>query len=80
MTNANTIRALMAEVLEQPAAELSDATPLDELPAGSFTLVEMIIALQEQVGVRFGQADMDGVKTVGELIALFVKRKEAAVS
>ena len=80
MANASNVRAFMAEILEQPPSALTDEMPLDSLVVGSFTLVEMIIAMQEQFGVHFTHADMAGVATVGDLIALFGDRAERAAA
>ena len=74
MANAQAVRSMMAEVLGESPQALSDDTPLDAVAGGSFTLVELVIAVQEQLHVRFAQSDMQGVETVGDLIALFVER------
>jgi acyl carrier protein len=65
------IRNHMAEVLGVAVDRIDDDARLDELVHSSFLLVEMIIDLQEEFEVRFGQAEMEGVKTVGQLIELF---------
>ena len=78
MIDAGKVRALMAEIAGEPAGLLEDDRPLDSLAGGSFSLVELVIAVQEQLGVRFGEADMRGVTTVGGLVALFVARSGTA--
>jgi acyl carrier protein len=64
----------MAEVLGQKPESISDDAVLTSLVNSSFVLVEMVIELQEEFGVRFQQADLNGITTVGQLIALIESR------
>ena len=80
MTDAREVRALMSEVTWEPLESLTDDRPLDSLTGSSFSLVELVITLQEDLGVRFGHADMHGVTTVGGLVELIVARSKAAAA
>lgn len=64
----------MAEVLGLAAESITDEAVLSSLVNSSFVLVELVIELQEEFGVRFQQADLEGVTTVGQLIALIESR------
>lgn len=64
----------MAEVLGHTAESITDDAVLSSLVNSSFVLVELVIELQEEFGVRFQQVDMNGVTTVGQLIALIESR------
>lgn len=64
----------MAHFLKQPISRLEDETELTTLVAESFVLVEMVIELQEEFGVRFVQEDLKNVKSVGQLTQLFASR------
>ena len=64
----------MAEVLGHTPDSITDDAVLTALVNSSFVLVEMVIELQEEFGVRFQQADLNGVTTVGQLIALIESR------
>jgi acyl carrier protein len=64
----------MAEVLGHTPESITDDAVLTTLVSSSFVLVEMVIELQEEFGVRFQQADMNGVSTVGQLLALLESR------
>jgi acyl carrier protein len=66
---ADVVKA-MARFLRQPVEKLHDDAILTELVNESFVLVEMVIQLQEEFGVRFGQEELQGVKTVGDLTGL----------
>jgi len=74
MDNPEKIRAKIAQFLEQPIEALRDDIELTSLVSNSFLLVEMIIEMQEEFGVRFSQPDMAGVTTVGQLVTLFDER------
>ena len=47
------IKDRMSEILNQPRDALADDAELTSLVNSSFVLVEMIIDLQEELGVRF---------------------------
>jgi acyl carrier protein len=57
-------------VLEQPVERVVPDAVLTELVSDSFRLVELAIDLQEEYDVMFGQADMKGLRTVGDLVEL----------
>lgn len=66
---ADVVKA-MARFLRQPVEKLHDDAVLTDLVAESFVLIELVIQLQEEFGVRFGQQELQGVKTVGDLTEL----------
>jgi len=74
MVDRESVKQKLAAFLKQPVARLSDDVLLSDLVADSFVLVEMVIELQEEFGVRFVQEDLKGVKTLGDLTALFESR------
>jgi len=77
MAEREEIRAEIAKFLRKPPAKVGDAVALMDLVQESFVLVEMVIDLQETFSVRFGQADLSAVKTVGDLIDLVGRRVRA---
>ncbi len=72
-----TIRLKVAEVLEVPESRVSADAVLGDLVSDSFRLVEMAIELQEHFDVMFGQEDMKGLRTVGDLTELVASRLPA---
>lgn len=74
MSNEQQIKERMSEILNQPRDALTNEAELTSLVTSSFVLIEMIIELQEELGVRFSQADMQEVSTIGQLVELFVER------
>lgn len=74
MPTASEIKGHMSAFLKLPADRLDDARVLTDLVVESFVLVEMVIDLQEEFGVRVVQEDLKDVRTVGDLAALFASR------
>ncbi len=68
------VRKKIAEVLGTVPGKIDDDDVLTDLVTSSFVLVETVIELQEEFGVRFQQADLAHVVTVGELLDLVVDR------
>ena len=70
------VRNHMARVLGIGIERIEDESSLVELVHSSFMLVEMVIDIQEEFDVRFGQAEMQAVKTVGQLLDLITRLRE----
>ena len=70
MVDKTEVVKAMARFLRQPVEKLNDDALLTDLVAESFVLVELVIQLQEEFGVRFGQQELQGVRTVGDLTEL----------
>ena len=67
---ADNIKAKMSGLLRQPVSKLQDDTVLTDLVTQSLLLIEMVIELQEEFGVRLVQDDLKNVRTVGDLTRL----------
>jgi acyl carrier protein len=74
---ADEVPTMIADLLRLPADRVRDDTELTALITDSFMLVELIIDLQEELGVRFGQEDVQRVRTVADIVAL-VRERQAA--
>jgi acyl carrier protein len=67
----------IAEITRRPSEDVRGDRPLRELVQDSFSLVEMVIELQETFSVQINQSDFARVVTVGDLITLFESRLSA---
>jgi acyl carrier protein len=67
----------IAEITRRPREDVRSDRLLRELVQDSFSLVEMVIELQEEFSVQVSQSDFAGVVTVGDLMALFESRLPA---
>ena len=76
MVDRTRVKEKMASLLKQPASKLDDEAVLTSLVVESFALIEMVIELQEEFGVRLVQEDLKDVKTVGDLTALIESRSK----
>ena len=74
MIEQGKVKETMATLLKQPVAKMEDGTVLTDLVTDSFLLVEMVIELQELLGVRLVQEDLNHVKTVGDLTQVVVAK------
>ena len=64
----------VAEVLRRPRAMVSTDTELSQLAADSFVLVELVLELQDEFRVRFDHNDVQGLRTVGDVVDLVEAR------
>lgn len=80
MNSAEDVRRSIGTFLRQPPERLADDVELTRLVADSMILVNMVIELQEEFGVRLVQEDLAGVRTVGELLALFESKLQSPPS
>jgi|tagenome__1003787_1003787.scaffolds.fasta_scaffold15772366_1 acyl carrier protein len=71
------IARTVANLLHVPPQRVTSTTPLTELVTDSFVLVELVIDLQEEYGVRFEQDDVQRVRTVQDLADLVSRRRAA---
>lgn len=78
MTDRQQVSATIAGLLGVEAASIDPDAPLFALVNSSFRIVELVIELQEEYGIRFGQDDMNRVTTVGDLLDLVVARRADA--
>lgn len=79
MIDPNTVKQRIADTLQLPLTKLADERLLTDVVAESFAMVEMVIDLQEEFGVRLEQAELKKLKTVAELTALVAaKARDAA--
>jgi acyl carrier protein len=64
----------VAEVLRRPRTMVSMDTELSQLAADSFVLVELVLELQDEFRVRFDHDDVQGLRTVGDVVDLVEAR------
>lgn len=57
----------VATALNLPSERCHAGTAIDDLIPNSFQLVEVVIGLQDHFGTTFGQAELQRVRTLGDL-------------
>jgi acyl carrier protein len=71
---ASTYDRLKKIVIEQLGVDEAEVTPeasfVDDLNADSLDLVEAVLALEEEWNIDIPEEEMEGVKTVGQAVAL----------
>ena len=73
-----TIKDRISKTLHIPLAKLRDEAKISDIVTESFALVEMVIDLQEEFGIRLGQEDLKTLQTIGALTALIGERAKNA--
>ncbi len=68
------IKQALGQSLDRKLEELEDDIVLNDLVAESFTLIETVINLQEELSIRLVQEDLRDVKTVGDLVQVCAER------
>lgn len=68
---ADTVRALMSDVLAVDAAAIGDDAGMDSLPEwDSAAHINLVMALEEQFGVSFDVSEMESMTTFADLLAV----------
>ncbi len=70
MADADKIRQIIAKELEVEEAQVVDgANLIEDLDADSLSVMELMIAFDDEFGIEVPEEDYDKLNTVGEIIA-----------
>lgn len=70
MSNAEKVKEIIANELEIEAAEVVDgASLIDDLGADSLSVMELMIAFDDEFGVEVPEEDYEKLITVGDLVS-----------
>ncbi|MCK5129014.1 MAG: acyl carrier protein [Clostridiales bacterium] len=66
--------AILAEQIDMNVSELTDDKRfIEDLDMDSLDMVEMTVELEQELDCTFEQEDLEGIKTIGDLIGLIEK-------
>lgn len=68
------IRKEMSEILAKDISKLGDEVEFSNLGVDSFTLINLVIELQDTFNVRLSQEDLASTKNIGMLLDLISSR------
>ncbi len=68
------VKEQVADFLKISVNRMDDTMQLRSIVPDSFMLVELLIRLQEEYGMRLGQADLETISTVSDLTELIAAR------
>ena len=72
------ITDIIAEQLDVEVADISaEKSFTDDLGADSLAIVELVLALEEQFGIKIPDDKVDNIKTVGDAVEYIEKNKAA---
>ncbi|MDR2560795.1 MAG: acyl carrier protein [Holophagales bacterium] len=70
--------ALIAETLAQPEESITENKHfIDDLGADSLDLVEIMMAIEENLGIAIPENEQEKIKTVGDVIAFVENHSQA---
>jgi acyl carrier protein len=73
------IRGRLAELIERDPAEIQLETRLEEdLEADSLDLVELAMALEEELSLEIPDEELEGIRTVGDAVDFVAVRVGSA--
>jgi acyl carrier protein len=74
----NKVIALIAETLAVPEENITESKHfIDDLGADSLDLVEIMMAIEENLGIAIPENEQEKIKTVGDLIAFVENHPQA---
>jgi acyl carrier protein len=69
------VRKVLVDQLARDESDVTMEARFDEdLDADSLDLVEVVLALEEELGVNIPEEEMEGVKTVGQAVDLVAEK------
>ncbi|HZB03649.1 MAG TPA: acyl carrier protein [Actinomycetota bacterium] len=69
------VRKVLVEQLARDESDVTTEARFEEdLDADSLDLVEVVLALEEELGVNIPEEEMEGVKTVGQAVDLVAEK------
>jgi acyl carrier protein len=71
------VRALIAEIIERDASDVSDETPLRDLGVDSMQAIEIITDLEKRYKIKIAESEYRNVSTLANITA-FLQTKLAA--
>jgi acyl carrier protein len=74
MNDEAKIKQALGDSLKRKPEDLDDDIVLKDLVAESFALIETVINLQEDLGIRLVQDDLRDVQTVGDLVQVCARQ------
>jgi acyl carrier protein len=66
----NGLAEILEEVAGTPADKVVPEATFEELEVDSLTMVEVVVACEERFGVRIPDEALEGLRTVGDAVAL----------
>ena len=71
------IKALIVEqfMVNDPDTITMQTSFVDDLEADSLDIVELIMAVEEEFGVAIDDQDVDGVKTIGDVVNYITEKQ-----
>ena len=75
MDNFEALKKIIVDQLGVDDDAVTADAAIDELGADSLDLVETIMTVEEEFGVKFEDEDIEGLKTIGDILDYIARKK-----
>lgn len=70
------VQSMISELMGIDKSKIKpDSNFIDDLKADSLDIVQMLIAMENEFGIEFDDAEMQNIKTVGDVVKFIEKHK-----
>lgn len=64
------VQEIIADQLEiEPEKITMESSPVDDLEADSLDVIELVMAFEEEFGVKMPDEELENIKTVGDIVS-----------
>lgn len=74
-----TVENILTDTFRVPEDEVSPDATFESMQLDSLDLVELTMVIEEEVGLRIEDDELEGVETVRDAVELMARKQEVAV-
>ncbi len=74
-----TVETILTDTFRVPEDEVGPDATFESMQLDSLDLVELTMVIEEEVGLRIEDDELEGVETVRDAVELMARKKEVAV-
>lgn len=71
------LRSVLVDRVQLPAQHIEPRATLEDIDLDSLAMVELSVALEEEIGVQIGEDELKGASTVSDIVQLVEQRSAA---
>jgi acyl carrier protein len=75
------LQDILRDVLDDESFEVTAETTAKDHPEwDSFNHINVVVGIEMRFGIKFNALELDGIKKVGDFVALIERKKQAAAA
>jgi len=75
------LQEILRDVLDDESFQVSAETTAKDHPEwDSFNHINIVVGIEMRFGIKFNALELDGIKKVGDFVALIQRKKQAAAA